>query len=244
MQTPPVQVVMATLDLFHGLTPDDLARVAPALRYVTRAAGATLITVEEPGEQVFIICNGVVKVHVIQPDGRDIVLALLGAGQILGEMSLVDGFPASASALALEPCTLLAIERRAFEHLLRTIPALAYNLALILSRRLRRANLHLQAMLTLDLRTRVVRQLLLLAHEFGQPTTDGGLRLPLRLTQSDLADLVGASRFRVNQALIELRQRGIIATDASHRLIVRDYHELARLAPELDLQRVREIGAG
>lgn len=243
MQTPPTPTFIAALDLFHGLAPGDLALIAPALRYTTRDAGATLITAEEPGEQVFIICSGIVKVHVIQPDGRDIVLALLGAGQVLGEMSLVDGSPTSASALALEPCTLLAIERRSFERLLRTIPALAYNLALILSRRLRRANLHLQAMLTFDLRSRVVRQLLLLAHEFGQPTADGGLLLPLRLTQSDLADLVGASRFRVNQALVELRQRGLITTDDSHRLIVRDYTRLARLAPELDLCRAREIGA-
>jgi CRP/FNR family cyclic AMP-dependent transcriptional regulator len=96
----------------------------------------------------------------------------------------------------------------------------------LLARRLRLANAQLQAMATLDVHGRVARQLLALADELGEEVTDGGVRIPLRITQSDLAALVGATRVRVNEVLVGFTRRRHVAVDLHHRITIRDRAEL------------------
>jgi len=98
----------------------------------------------------------------------------------------------------------------------------------LLSHRLRFANEQIQALATLDVPGRVARQILALAERYGSPAKGGDVSIPLRLTQSDLGDLVGASRERVNQAIVDFKQRGFLAVDGDHRLRVLSRRDLAR----------------
>jgi CRP-like cAMP-binding protein len=112
------------------------------------------------------------------------------------------------------------------------MPALSRNLSTVLARRVRLANERIEALAGLDVRGRIVRHLLLLTREYGQPMqqgTKGDVRIPLRLTQGDLASLVGASRNAVNQALGELRRRQIVQTHGDHYLVIHDLTALEKL---------------
>lgn len=218
---------LAAVPLFHGLTATQLTALAPTLRTKRLAAREALVEAEEPGDAAYVIRDGFVRVQITQADGAEIILAILGPGDIVGEMSLVDHLGRSATAIAHEAATLLVVDRAAFEALLRRLPAVGYNLSRILSRRLRLANAHIQALATLDVDGRVAHELLAYAAEYGVPAGDGAVRLPFHLTQSDLAALVGASRVRVNQILGEYKRRGYLAADDHHHLTIFDPAALA-----------------
>ena len=148
---------------------------------------------------------------------------------MVGELSLVDSFGRSGSVDTLEECTLFWIDRAAFQTCVQTMPAMTYNLVRILARRLRLANSHIKLLATQDVFGRVAYLLLSFAQEYGQPAPNGDLVIPLHLTQSDLASLIGASRVRVNQVLGFYKERNYISVDPSHYYItVHDQAALAR----------------
>ncbi len=177
-----------------------------------------------------MILEGTAKVYVTPADGTEVILAILGPGEIVGEMSAADSLGRSASVLTLEDSTLLWMDRHAFLSSMEEMPTIARNLVGILSRRLRLADTNPRCLAALDAHGRVAVQLLAFAREYGEPLPDGDTLIPLRLTQTDLAGLVGASRVRVNQALGYYRKRGSISLDKDHRIIVRDEESLARRA--------------
>ncbi len=177
-----------------------------------------------------MILSGTAKVYVTHTDGSEVILAILGPGEVVGEMSVADSLGRSASVLTLEDSTLLWMDRRTFLSSMEEMPAIARNLIGVLSRRLRLADTHTRSLAALDVHGRVAAQLLAFAREYGEPLPDGGTLIPLRLTQTDLAGLVGASRVRVNQALGYYRKQGSISLDKDHRIIVRDEEPLARRA--------------
>ena len=128
----------------------------------------------------------------------------------------------SADVVALEPATLIWIDRNAFDHLRREVPLITENLLRLMARRLRLANAQLQAIATLDVHGRVARQLLALADALGEQLPDGSVRIPLRVTQSDLAALVGATRVRVNEVLVGFKRRQNISIDRRYRITIVD----------------------
>lgn len=219
---------LAELALFRGLSPKELQSLSERLHSRTFAAGANLITAEQPGEAVYMILSGTVKVHIEQASGNDVVLAILGPGDIVGEMSLVDSAGRSASVITLDDSTLVWMDRQSFQENLRLIPTLAMNLVRILSGRVRLANEQIQTLATLDVNGRVARQLLAFADKYGEACTDGGVTIPVRLTQGEIADLVGASRKRVNQVMVSFKSLGYISMDPDGRIIVQDRAALAR----------------
>jgi CRP/FNR family cyclic AMP-dependent transcriptional regulator len=206
--------------LFRDLPPSQLVRLRSLLRCTAFPAGATIMTAEQPGEVAYIVLAGTLRVHVDQASGATVILAILGPGEIVGEMSLLDSAGRSATVMTMEEADLLWLDRVALQECVRTMPELAVNLIRVLSRRLRLANEQIQALATLDVNGRVARQLLAFADAYGEPAGSGGVRIPLRLTQTDLADLVGASRVRVNQALVAFKERRHISVDHLYRITV------------------------
>jgi CRP/FNR family cyclic AMP-dependent transcriptional regulator len=206
--------------LFAGLNESQIALLAGMFRPCRAADGQTIMSADEPGGAAFIVQSGFVRVHVEQEDGSDIVLAILGPGELVGEMSLVDQLARSAAVVALGPATLLAIDRATFWSCLRSMPIMGFNLASILSRRLRLANAHIQSLAALGVPGRVAYQLSVLAREYGVSGSDGGILIPFRLSQSDLAGLVGASRVRVNQVLMDYRREGLLRIDRDRRVVL------------------------
>lgn len=219
---------LAEYPLFRDLPDDELAELNGLLRRKSYDAGSNIITVEDPGELVFVLLQGTVKIFVHQIDGREVILAFLGPGDTVGEMSLVDSAGRSANVLTLEETTCLAMGRDAFNRCLLSMHQLSYNLARLLSRRLRLANEQIQALSSLDLRGRVARQIVAFAEQYGEELPSGAVRIPLRLTQTDLASIVGASRERVNQVVVELKNEGYISVARGHKIHLHQRDELVR----------------
>jgi len=220
--------------IFQGLSANDLTELARDLTLVRYPAHRSLMTVGQPGERVFVILSGTVKVYVDNARGSEVILALLGPGEIVGEMSLLDNLGRSASVVTLEPSNVASMDRRLFWHRLNTVPQLMSNMVTRLSRRLRLADLRIQANATLDVEGRIALQLLALAQAFGETNTHGQTRIPIRLAQNELAALVGASRVRVNQIIVEYKRRGFIDIDNALRITLLDTAALqSRLDDEL-----------
>jgi CRP/FNR family transcriptional regulator, cyclic AMP receptor protein len=213
---------LGKLELFRGLSAAELTQVNELLGRTKFPTGAMILTADQPGEIAYIVLEGTLKVSTIEANGRELTLALLGPGEIVGELALADRAVRSADVTALEPSVLVWIDRGTFERLRREIPGITENLLRLLARRLRLANAQLQAMATLDVHGRVARQLLSLADVLGEEGSDGGMRIPLRVTQSDLAALVGATRVRVNEVLVGFTRRRQIAVDRQHRITILD----------------------
>jgi CRP/FNR family cyclic AMP-dependent transcriptional regulator len=142
-------------------------------------------------------------------------------------MSLIDSVGRSASAVTLESSLMLWMDKLTFTYLLDNFPPVARNLVRILSSRVRLSDQLIQALATLDVNGRVARQLLAFAEKYGLEK-DGATQIRIVLTQGDIADLVGASRKRVNQAMVLFKEQGLIVTDAEGRIAVKDGEGLAR----------------
>lgn len=219
---------LTEIPLFRGLPPERLQRLTEKLRRKSVSAGTNMITADQPGEVVYVLLDGTVKILIEQMDGREVILAFLGPGDTVGEMSLVDSAGRSANVMTMEKCTFLWMDRTSFQELLRNVPEFAQNLVRLLSSRLRMANEQIQSLSSLDVAGRLARQILAFSERYGEPA-EGGTQISLRLTQTDLAELVGASRERVNQVMVDFRQKGYLSVDSGHHILVQRPEELARL---------------
>lgn len=220
---------LETIPFFRGLTAAEQRQLRELLGVSTFAAGAEILSAEQPGDVAYIVLDGTVKVQVNRPDGTAVILAILRAGEVVGEMNLVDRLGRSASVVAMEATTLAWLTYADFWHCLRSIPTLTFNLAGIHSWRLRLSNSHVVALATLDIEGRLAEQLLALSDEYGEATADGESLIPFRLTQGDLAALVGASRVRVNQILVGWKQQGLLSVDGGHVVTLHKRRALVEL---------------
>jgi CRP/FNR family cyclic AMP-dependent transcriptional regulator len=222
---------LRNIALFEGLPPTALAYIADHARQRTYRADDAIVHQDDPGETFYVIMLGTVKVSTTLPDGNEVFLALLATGDTFGEMSLIDSGMRSADVVTQEETTLLSIDRATFDHLINTVPTFTRNLMRTLARRLRLANVRIQAHCTLDVYGLVARQILEFAELYGVKQPDGSVLIPIRLTQGSMAELVGASRERVNQVMVSYRQKGLISVDSNYRITVL---KLDALQTELD----------
>ncbi len=218
--------LLSDIKLFEGIAPAQLDWIAQHAHRRVFPAGANLMTVDQLGEAVYVILHGTVKIHVEQGE-RDVILSVLGSGDLIGEMSLIDSVGRSANVVTLESSLMLWMDRAAFNYMLDNFPPVARNLVRILSARVRLSDQVIQSLATLDVNGRVARQLLAFAARYGSDE-NGALQIHLILTQSDIADLVGASRKRVNQAMVFFKEQGLVSTNADGRMIVHDKDGLAK----------------
>jgi CRP/FNR family transcriptional regulator, cyclic AMP receptor protein len=225
----PESMILSEVALFRGLPAAQLSTIRARLRRRTFPAGAHVITAEDPGETVYVILEGSVKACVTRPDSTEVVLAALGRGELIGEMSIADSLGRSADVITLEESSFLLMDRETFRASVEELPTMALNLADALSKRLRLTNAHLRSVAAMDVPGRVAAQLSALAREYGEPSSNGTL-IPLPLTQSDLAALVGTSRVRVNQAIAFFKKRHYLSVGTDRRITIHDADALARRA--------------
>ncbi len=198
---------------FLAVLPEtDLAGLAERMRPRRYRAGAAIFHREDPGSTLHIIHRGRVKLVLASPEGREVTVQLLGPGDFFGELALLDGGPRSASAVALEPVTTLTLDHAPFIATLGRHPEVAGRLLAVLGDRLRRTDELIADILFLDLPARLAKHLLALADDHGSAGTDG-IRIALRLSQSELAAIVGATRESVNRCLNAYADRGLVAVD-------------------------------
>ncbi len=211
---------LTNAQIFRSLEPDAIDTILARAVVRRVARGETIRRRGDPGTGMVIIVNGRVRISLVSEDGREVTLTMLGPGEVLGEMTLLDGSECSADATAQEDCLLLSIERAQFLRLLRSNSELCLQLLAVLFQRLRRANAALEDMALLDLSTRLGRLLLRLAGDYGVAGPKG-TRIELKMSQKDLSSLAGASREKVNRQLRQWEEEGIIGKDNGRMLILR-----------------------
>lgn len=207
--------ILSKIPIFAGMGPDELTQILNMTRIRSYARGTPLFSEGDPGDSMLIIISGAVKVHRLSQDGREVTLAILREGECLGEMSLLDGLPRSASADAIEPVTVAEVRRNDFLALLRSRPEMSLAIIRILAARLRQTDRRLEYLVLGDARSRVLGALLDLAEGHGT-SHPGGVKIGLRLTHQEIAELAGVARETASRILSELRDDGLVQLDEGH----------------------------
>jgi CRP-like cAMP-binding protein len=205
-----VDEILARADIFQGVEPSAVFALIKQLQRVDFPRGHTVFAEGEPGDRVYIIISGKVKIGRRSPDGRENLLTIItGPSDMFGELSIFDPGPRTSSATTITEVRAVSMDRAALRASIADRPQIAEQLLRVLARRLRRTNNDLVDLIFTDVPGRVAHQLLALAQRFGTQE-DGALRVSHDLTQQEIAQLVGASREAVNQALNDFVDRGWI----------------------------------
>lgn len=218
--------VLSSAPLFAALDAEASAALRTSMENISIAKGDVLFHEGQLGDRMYIITGGKVKLGHTAPDGRESILAILGPGELLGELSLFDPGPRTATAIALTDLTALGLGHAALRPWLTGRPEVAESLLQALAQRLRRTNDALADLVFSDVPGRVAKALLELGDKFGQQMPDG-VHVTHDMTQEELAQLVGASRETVNKALADFATRGWIKLE-SRSVVLIDTERLAR----------------
>ena len=220
--------VLARAGILQGVDEGAAVALTRELRLVEFSRGQTIYSQGEPGDRLYIIVTGKVKIGRRSPDGREKLLAVMGPSDMFGALSMFDPGPRTATATAITTVCLAAMDRDALRIWISDRPQIAEQLLRVLARRLRRTNDHVVDLIFTDVPGRVAKQLLHLSQQFGRQ--DGRhLRVTHDLTQEEIAQLVGSSRETVNKALSEFAQRGWITLEGKS-ILIREPERLARRA--------------
>lgn len=209
--------------LFSDLSPEETNRLAHATREKSYPKNSVILFEDDPGDALYVVLSGQVKVVLIGEDGREVILSILRDGDFFGEMSLIDDQPRSAHVIATEDSNLLVLRRDDFRRSIEESPRIALGLLRALSRRLRRADDKIGSLALLDVNGRVARLLLELADEHD------GSHIPRTVTHHMIAQMVGSSRETVSRTMRELADRGHVQVTRK-AIILQDRPALKRLA--------------
>jgi CRP/FNR family cyclic AMP-dependent transcriptional regulator len=215
--TAPVSAtVLRSVPMFATFSADQLrALVAMTVRR-SAARGSSIMREGDPVDCLYIVISGRLKVMMGEADGKETILSIIGPGDFFGEMGLIDDNPRSASVVAIEPCELLAVGKRAFRKCLVENADLAMAVMRVLVRRLREADRKIGSLAMLDVFGRVARLLLDMSEN-----VDGRRVVTKRLTKQDIAKMVGASREMVSKVMGDLQASGHIEVEGS-TIVLRD----------------------
>jgi CRP-like cAMP-binding protein len=211
--------VVRQAPLFAALDEEAATALLASMTRTQLGRSEVLFHEGDPGDRVYVITEGKVKLGRTSGDGRENLLAVLGPGEMFGELSLFDPGPRNATATAVSEAVLVGLGSDDLGSWLAGRPDVAQQLLRALARRLRRTNETLADLVFSDVPGRVAKALLDLSERFGRPTEDG-LRVAHDLTQEELAQLVGASRETVNKALADFASRGWLRLEARAVILI------------------------
>lgn len=210
---------LSSVPLFSGLPEATIAELSEALIARRYDKGQYVFRGGDPGHALFVIDTGRVKISAVSEEGKESILALLGPSDFFGELALLDSEPRSADALMTETGVVLALEQKVFRRTIKENPDLALVLLKALSLRLRKTDRLVHDSVFLDVPARLARFILDLNDKEGEPHDDGSV-IPLRLTQSDLAAVVGSTRESVNKALGQFEKLDLIRRDGKTIIVL------------------------
>lgn len=203
-----------TIPLFANLKPNDLDEVARRVSRHVYPSGSVLFHQNTPGAMLYLIEEGSVRVFGVGLTGQEHTFNTFSAGEIFGELSILDNQPRSASAITMASTVIWLLSRPDLDVLFERCPSLARNMIVLLTERVRTAASHVEAIIFQDVQGRLAYEMLLLSAKHGTPTADGIL-IDMPLTQSDLATIVGATRESVNKALVYLRSKNLVQVEGT-----------------------------
>ena len=219
---------MLTAPLFAGMDEESSRALIDSMKVLDAARGDVLFHEGEPGDRLFLVRDGKIKLGRRSNDGRENLLAVLGPGEMFGELSLFDPGPRTASASSVSDSVVYELRHESLVRWIADHPGVATQLLGALARRLRRTNETLADLVFSDVPGRVAKALLDLSTRFGEPNDDG-IRVAHDLTQEELAQLVGASRETVNKALADFATRGWVRREG-RAVVLLDLDRLERRA--------------
>ena len=222
------ETLLSGAGLFAGLDVRLLRHLTDGAVRRTFPRGQALFHEGDSGESLYVVIEGLVKLSVASPDGREMLLAMVRPMESFGELSLVDGGPRSTSAVAVEATAVLVLRRSDLLEALRHEPALVDGVLRSMGSLVRRLTEQTTDLVFLDVNERVAKLLVSLVERDGV-SRDGTVVVDLALSQGELAEMVGVSRQSLNQALRKLAERGWITLDGRH-VTVTDLDGLRRRA--------------
>ncbi|MPZ63400.1 MAG: cyclic nucleotide-binding domain-containing protein [Propionibacteriales bacterium] len=220
--------VLLQAPLFGGLDEEAASALRASMAEGRLARGDVLFREGDAGDRLYVVTDGKVKLGRTSSDGRENLLAILGPGQMFGELSLFDPGPRSATVTAVTDVKMMSLSHDELVRWLTGRPQVARGLLSQLAARLRRTNEVVADLVFSDVPGRVAKALLDLSARFGR-TADDGVHVHHDLTQEELAQLVGASRETVNKALADFAQRGWLRLEP-RSVVLLDVERLQRRA--------------
>ena len=220
--------VLARSGIFQGVDPEAAEALAREIETIEVRKGEVVFNEGEPGDSLYIVLAGKIKLSRRAPDGRENVLAVMGPSDQFGELSVFDPGPRTATATAVTDVKMARMPQTVLRPWVEARPEVGERLLRVLARRLRRTNDSVADLIFTDVPGRVAKALLQMADRFGSREHDG-LRVKHDLTQEELAQLVGASRETVNKALADFVHRGWIQLQGKS-VVVLDEDRLRRRA--------------
>jgi CRP/FNR family cyclic AMP-dependent transcriptional regulator len=230
VDTSSMSEALAAVPLFAGLDADGLAGMTRGMRVRRFRRGETIFHLGDPGDALFIVMAGSIKITLPADTGDEAILATLRPGDFFGELALLDGAPRSATAVAIEATETYILPRDRFRELISTEPVMRETLLATLAAEVRRLTHHVEELHFLDITGRLASRLARLAAESGASRlADGAIQLAGPLTQGDLAAMIGCTRQSVNKLLGMFSDEGLIRLDRD-RIVILDLDGLARSA--------------
>ena len=201
--------VIAGSFLFRDLGPDLLERVVRLSRTQRCRRGTFVFQMGDEGDALYGVAQGMIRIWIPGADGRELTVALMERGDIFGEIALLDGLPRTANATAIDDTVLISIDRPHFMDLLEREPRIARHIVELLCERLRASTDRFSEDAFLSLKARLAKRLEALMIGYGEKCPEG-MRIALKLSQTDLANMLGVTREAVNKQLANWTQRGLI----------------------------------
>lgn len=220
-----IRAAIARVAIFRELPADAIDDLAAHVTQRRALGGAPVVSQSEPGDALYILMSGRAKVVMVGENGREVTLSVLRPHDVFGEITLFEGGRRTASVIALEPVTALAIGREDLVRHLADHPRTALNLLGELARRLRRADETIAELALCDVEDRLIRRLVHLAKE-DQTDLEGGMLIRRRPTQQDLANMVGSCRETISRTYNQLARKGLIEPRGRALLVTRRLFDL------------------
>ena len=213
--------ILNSINIFSELSDEECSTFQKFFKPRNYLKNSMIILEEEYGDLVFVVQTGTIKITRVNDEGKEVILALLGPGEIFGELAILDGEARSANALAQENCNLLAINKEDFLEILKNNFSVSYNLMCELAKRLRKSDQQIEALSLSDAEHRIGVSLLNLAEDMGV-IRKGKVTIQNLPFQQDIANMAGTSRETVSRVLKLLENKSMISK-VGHTLVIPDY---------------------
>ena len=206
---------------FRSMKPEEIDEILGFAIERRFARGTTIFSKGDPGTSMMAVLAGRLRAVNVSAEGKEVILNVIGPGEVVGEIALLDGKSRSSDVIAVEDTTAMVVERRDFLPFLFRHESLVERLLVVLCDRLRRTSGALEEIALFDLPARLARLLVKLAADYGKPYEGGGTRIGMKLSQRDLSNLVASTRESINKQLRIWREAGAIDLVDNHIVLLR-----------------------
>lgn len=210
-----IMALLAEAAIFDSLAEEAHAAIAREMRPMTYSAGQLIFSRGDDRQELYLVIDGRVRLSILSAEGRELSFAHAGTGAVFGEIAMLDGKARTADATAVGKVQAMVLSHTAFRRLLEDTPGLADAVIRFLCARIREADLQLEGVALHRIEVRLARYLLSRCMQYAPDQEDGEVMIDIGMSQGELALLLGASRPKVNGALMLLEDQGVLTRDGN-----------------------------